>query len=706
MSNSIEEFHQQLLSEIRNEVEQSHIGADEAFFEIMAAKLVSNGEMDTSDRAYFEGSSSNKTIRIDGSGGDPRDSDDILSLIICDFHNDEIPVSLNAADAKKLFGHLTNFVSAISKAEFRAGMQKGSSGAGLADLIANTWKSIQKIKLILITNGVYNARTDAVAGGTLGEIPVTYNVWDLSRFHRFESSGQAKEALQIDFKADYGSAVPALAASQSQGELESYLMVIPGRQLADIYDDWGARLLESNVRSFLQARGKVNQGIRDTIKSKPQMFFSYNNGISATADKVEVEHTSNGLEIVSATNLQIVNGGQTTASLHAAKRLSPASLEQVYVQMKLTIVPSERSEEIVPRISEYANSQNKVNAADFFSNHAFHIRTEEFSRKILAPAPEGTNLETQWFYERAAGQYNVERSKRSDAEKRRFDIRFPKSQFFTKTDLAKVEYSFEGKPEIVSKGAQKNFAQFAKETGELWSKEESRFDEVWYRRMIGKLIMFRYLEKAIPKQPWYPGDFRANIVTYTLAKLAYDAEELNQTINLDNVWKNQKVSKDLENALLKAAEAAADVIVNPLPGMKNSTEWAKKQACWSILQRRKVDYQSALDKVTIDPKEAKSVVTDNKKNAVITFGIEAQTKVLGLGAEYWTQLRLWGVENRKLSDTEIGILQACEAIARKLPTEKQCIAALGILDKCKTHGYLADDDAPAPTRLTGWQRPH
>ena len=168
------------------------------------------------------------------------------------------------------------------------------------------------------------------------------------------------------------------------------------------------------------------------------MFFSYNNGPSATAGAIEVEQTDLGLRLLRADNLQIVNGGQTTASLHAARKTFAEQLELVHVQMKLTIVPREQSEQVVPRISEYANSQNKVNAADFFANHPFHIRTEELSRKVLARGEDGYR-DTKWFYERARGQYADERGRRTIAERKRFDAEFPRSQFLTKTDLAKFE---------------------------------------------------------------------------------------------------------------------------------------------------------------------------------------------------------------------------------------------------------------------------
>jgi AIPR protein len=190
----------------------------------------------------------------------------------------------------------------------------------------------------------------------------------------------------------------------------AYLSVVPAVQLAAIYDRWGSRLLEQNVRSFLQARGNVNRGIRNTLEREPEMFFAYNNGITATAEAIESETTEQGLVITNIHNLQIVNGGQTTASIHLASR-QKVDLFRVFIQMKLSIVGPDLAEKIVPKISQYANSQNRVNAADFFANHPFHVRMEEFSRRLYAPSPEGNFRESKWFYERARGSYQDETAK-------------------------------------------------------------------------------------------------------------------------------------------------------------------------------------------------------------------------------------------------------------------------------------------------------
>ncbi|MBD8065146.1 AIPR family protein [Devosia sp. PTR5] len=694
------EYNGDLLAELREESRLSNLPLEDVAFERLCATLETEGELETADRCGWRGNSAGKTLRLDGHGGDPKEAEGILSVIACELYNDHEPMTLNAADVKKIFGHLVNYVVASRRRDFRDTLSLGTPEFGTATMISEGWPSVTKVKLILITNGIYSARTDAKLAGKIGEIPVTYNIWDLARFHRVETTG-SKEKIVVNFEQDFGSCLPALAASTNDAEFPSYLAVINGKQLAQIYEMWGARLLESNVRSFIQAsRRSVNAGIRDTIRDDPGMFFSYNNGLSATADSLETRQDGERLEILSARNLQIVNGGQTTASLHAALRSNPDTLDRVNVQIKLTVVRPERSEEVVPNISKFANSQNKVSAADFFSNHPFHLRIEGYSRRVLAPPSSGANRQTIWFYERARGQYLVERSKRGGSDRRRFDTEQPKSQLFLKTDLAKVEFSFRQRPDIVSKGAQKNFAAFAAEIGSSWSTTETRYDETWYKRLIAKLIIFRSLEKAVPRQDWYPGGYRANIVAYGISKLVHDAEKMDKVLNLDTVWSNQNVPEGMLQCLLIACERATKVIVTPESGIRNITEWAKKQACWGSLMRSEVTYGTALIDQLIDLEEARAAQREGKREESMISGIEAQTKVIELGADFWGRLRLWTAPNRTFSMKDDGILKACSQLGRRLPSERQCVLAITILDRARAEGYVDDHETPR-IRISG-----
>ena len=182
------------------------------------------------------------------------------------------------------------------------------------------------------------------------------------------------------------------------------------------------------------------------------------------------------------------------------------NLECVNVQMKLSVVKEEISKEIVPKISEFANSQNKVSSADFFSNHPFHVVIEDFSRRIIAPPKKGSTLQTKWFYERARGQYAEARSQSSTpSERKKFDTINPRSQLVTKTDLAIVMNTFRGFPNIVSKGAQKSFTNFSNEIKKSWKEDEEKnvkFNEQFFKSSMCRVRIFRALEKLVSQQEW------------------------------------------------------------------------------------------------------------------------------------------------------------------------------------------------------------
>lgn len=679
-------FHRELLAEIRGEADAHVLVTSEAFLEKMGEILDEAGELSSFAQCYHEGNFKRKAVQIDAYGWDPEDEEGVLSLVVSDFHHGQEPGSIGKPEAGKLLARLVEFVMAALDAGYREGLEETSQVFVLADLIKRSWKRITKIKLILVTNKVNKSKTDAQPVGKIGEVPVTSNVWDLGRIQRFVEAGQTREDLVVDFAEEFGEPIPVLKASYDGAPLDSYIAVIPGAQLAAIYEKWGARLLEANVRSFLQARGKVNKGIRDTIRDDPSMFFSYNNGLTTTAESVEVADIGEGLFLMSAANFQIVNGGQTTASIHALRKLAAEQLQDVFVQMKLTVVPPQMSETVVPNISQFANSQNKVNAADFFANHPFHVRMEEFSRRVLAPVGDTNYREHKWFYERARGQYADERGRRTISERKSFDAMFPKAQFLTKTDLAKFENSFRCKPHIVSYGAQKNFAELARVIGEEWGKGEgSQFDETWFHHLVAKAIVFRTLERLVPAQNWYAGGYRANIVTYAIAKVVHDAQSLGLALDLDAVWRMQRVHVELERALLAAAEVANRVITNPQGGVRNMSEWAKKQACWSVLSKASVPYDPGFKSILVDPDVIKANRRDKRREKQRVNGIEAQREVVNQGGAYWSQLLAFGRSIGKLDPTEAGILQACTRIPEKLPTEKQCVAALTVADKLEQY---------------------
>ncbi|WP_386680948.1 AIPR family protein [Loktanella sp. R86503] len=686
----LQEFHHSLISEVQGDADALGLYTQEAFFEKVGEILTEAGEIDQADYSHFSGSGNRGVnLEVTGYGGDPRDADGVLSLILCDF---QVLPDLRTTLASSLQGQFKKLLEYLRHArtsEFNEQIEETSAGAQLADLIQSRWDSIEKIKLIFVTNSDNRSRVDAKLAGDMAGKPVTYNVWDLKRLQGFVEQGRARADMTVRFAEDFGGGIPVLKASGSDTSFESYIAVMPGAQLAEIYDRWGARLLESNVRSFLQARGNVNQGIRRTIMEEPQMFLAYNNGLAATAEGVELKQTEKGLLLMSAENLQIVNGGQTTASLHAARKKAGDGMKDIYVQMKLNVIPTIAADTVVPRISEFANSQNKVAAADFFANHPFHVRIEELSRKILAPAGDVGYRETKWFYERARGQYADERSRKSDAEKKKWDAEFPKIQFFTKTDLAKFENSWSGRPDIVSKGAQKNFSEFAKTIEKVWGRSGTRINNVWYRNLVAKAIIFRRLEKLVSAQEWYEGGYRANIVTYAIAKVVHDAEEMKKVLDISRIWFAQAVPTNVEEALLVAAAEAQDIITNPPEGVRNMSEWAKTQACWKSFSGRRLFYDDAFLSALVDEDDAKSGEDDDTEDEKLTTSVEAQTRVFELGAAFWADAKTWGRSQRLLSPAEYNTLEICARIPSRLPTERQTEFALEILAKLEARGYRA-----------------
>ncbi|HFG1859380.1 TPA: AIPR family protein [Vibrio cholerae] len=683
------DFNLQFIADIQGDADALGLVTVEAFFEKIGDLLSEAGEIESANRAFYEGLYSRGPAQIDGYGGDPRENEGILSLILCDFTLDRDIRLLHKDHVQRLSQKLFRFLNASLDDQFRKKLEETSPGFGVADLIKATWNSVEKVKLIIATNGDYRARADATSFDVIDDKPITLSVWDIKRLKRFMEQGLVRADSVINFKDDFGGGIPILKASGGSDALESYLAVIPGKQLAEIYDKWGPRLLEANVRSFLQVRGKVNKGIRDTIRNEPHMFFSYNNGLSATADNIEIDKTDSGYQLVSVNNLQIVNGGQTTASLYAASKALKEQMQQVFVQMKLTITPKECAEEVVPRISEYANSQNKVNAADFFANHPFHIRIEELSRRILAPSGTDSYRETKWFYERARGQFADERSRRTQTERKKFDSEYPRSQFFVKTDLAKYENTWACLPHIVSLGAQKNFSEFAKKIGKNWGTEGTAFNDIWFKRLIAKAIIFRTTEKLVSNAEWYEGGYRANIVTYAIAKLVNDAKSLGMVIDLDLIWKIQSVPEDLKASIFLSGELAQKVITTPPEGIKNYSEWAKKLLCWQMLAESKLPLSDGFRRVIISSEFADENVREVNAEKALDNSINVEVEVYNLGAKFWSDAKNWAKERGMLTPRENSIIEICAAIPRKMPSSKQCGIAFEALKKLQAEGFHA-----------------
>ena len=442
--------------------------------------------------------------------------------------------------------------------------------------IHNARDALTTVRLFFLTDGVVKA--GEIEQEPMDGLDLRYVLWDLDKLSRLQVGD--REVIALNFLADYGGPVAALETMAGDGEYRTYLAFLPAPVLARIYGVHGQRLLERNVRAFLSAKGKINKGLQQTLKEEPHRFLAYNNGLCCTAASIEVETQANGHALIKAVrDFQIVNGGQTTASIFHAMKREEIDISGVVVQLKLTVLRDpERVGAIVPLISKYANSQNKVNAADFSANGSFHLELEKLSRSVWSPATSGLERGTHWYYERARGSYSDDKLRQGTAARiREWEKQNPVTQKFTKTDLAKYEQIWAGLPHVVCRGAEKNFIALAQRHED---EGEPVVDLSYFKQVVAKMILFKSALHLVPKDS---GSLRAQTVAYALAWLV---EKSGRKIDLNRIWERQAIPEALSAAIsIVGAESLS--FIKGLPSL--TTEAAKKQECWERFRMRRIE---------------------------------------------------------------------------------------------------------------------
>ncbi|POP67707.1 AIPR family protein [Pseudomonas syringae] len=592
--------------------------------------LVEAGEVEDVNICFY------KSRGMQLNGYNVNQDEDGLDIFVALFNQQTPPITVTKAQCEAAFRQAETCLRK-GLTGFHSTLEESSESYDAFQRIHDLRDSLASCRIFLLTDGVVNQDTFHPEEG--GDISVTLHVWDAARLYRLATSGKKFEPIEINFPEEFGENIPCLSLADPNSDYKGYLAVIPGDVLAGIYEKYGPRLLERNVRSFLQARGNVNKGIRKTILEEPHRFFAYNNGVSATAD--DIEFGQDGMSITKIRNLQIVNGGQTTASLYYTAKKDKADLQGIFVQAKISVIPEDQLEHIVPLISRFANSQNKVNDADFYANDPFHVEIEGLSRTVWAPAVDGSSRQSKWFYERARGQYlDAKAREGTPARKRQFDEMFPIRQKFTKTDLAKYENTWMQLPHIVSLGAQKNFNDFA-----IRLKERGRVDvDVrYFEHLIAKAIIFNKADRIVRERSF--GGYKANIVTYTIAWIS---NRTSQRIDLDGIWKNQTISPVLHDVIREVSIVVYRIIVNP-PNGKNVTEWCKRKECWEKIRESDVNIGSALGKELIDvSKKTGSSKGNLGVSAPNENELQLISSVTNVCADMWFQISKWSKATNNL----------------------------------------------------------
>lgn len=692
----IEDFHDDLIASASALAHSQETGWREAFVQEVASRLREAGEIPEADACVEQLTGSrNRRLVVDAQAYD--DADDSLHLFIAMPHGEAEPPPLANSEARDNgFGRLTAFYEHARTGWVTQNVEESRPAWSLADLIRR--RNFSAVRMHILTDRPLSQRVKAIPDARLEDgALVTFQVWDLTRLKRIHDAANVRDDLEVDLSELPGGGLRALKATNGQGDYDAYLAVIPAEHLAAIYIRYGSRLLEGNVRTFLGRRGNVNKGIQKTIAEEPARFFAYNNGIAATASAVEAsDDGAGGVLITNATDLQIVNGAQTTASLATALRENRLPEEGVFVPVKLSVVAADAVEELIPRISRYANSQNAVRASDFFANHPFHRRVEEMSRRVLAPATGGSQVQTHWYYERARGQFLNDQAGMTAAQKKHFLSMNPKKQVITKTDLGKVETCFNLEPDTACRGAEKAFVAYAKLITEEWKSDQKRagFTDEWFRNVVARTIIFRLTERIVSNAEWYEGGYRAQVVAYTCARLARLTSELSKGGRIDyrRIWNLQGGDDVLRRQIDVIGERMMSLLRSPPREGQNVTEWAKQQACREQALGTHIDLIDGIHEWVVDAETDRSEKKEARATGAIDDDLRAMEAVLQISASTWSSLRQYARPNGLLLPKDEGALRAACGESGRPPNEKQARALLALLNRAKEHGW----DGPEP----------
>ena len=515
-------------------------------------------------------------------------------------------------------------------------------------------KNISLIRFFVLSNGQlkvdYNSASEIEFGNV--KYDFEFNIWDICAIRNSEIAAVHDGAINIDFETEFANTIECLEMNENSG-VKSYLAIMPAVILAKVYKQYKTRLLNKNVRNYLGGTIKVNKGMAKTLREDPAMFFAYNNGISSTADRVNLRTDDGGKRyITNVTNWQIVNGGQTTNTIYNMY-LRNFDLENAYVTMKISEINFEDEKKksvAISDIARYANSQTQIKESDLAANIEYMLRLDEFSKSEWTPA-NSARRNTQWFFERMRGQYDNAKGEPRTKKARDFVAQHPRKQRFTKTDIAKWEMAWGMRPDIASKGGEQSFDFFHK----TQLKTDSIVaDRNYFHHLIAKAIIYQSIGD-ICKQNGIKGYINI-ICNYVMSTLAWKSRN---NLDLDYIWNHQEIHPSMRPLI----EMAADIVnkYNMKLGQEglNPSVKAKKDTFWKDITLRMVGLPE-LDKALL-------AVNEEEMTAESQAKIEQFEK---LPTDTWRQLAVWGKDAKKLSLLERKKLDHAYALAnndKKLP---------------------------------------
>ncbi|MDQ1806244.1 AIPR family protein [Chryseobacterium sp. CKR4-1] len=653
-------------------VEEDKISQEDAITNDILEYAIDSGEVIAHELCHYKV----RGLKINAWNYD--DENTSIDLFVTIFKGEQRLTKVSDKDVLDAFNKAENFFWQARDGKLSAKIDESDINVfDLVQIIEQSKSEVKNVRIFVLTNGEASADIIPDAFEQNG-VYIDFQLWDMERVYQQYLIRAGKQKIEIDFLNDFNHKLKCLHMEKVSEKVDVYIAIIPGRILASVYEKYRQGLLEKNVRTFLQFRARVNQGIRETIRKEPDMFFAYNNGISTTAANVEMEFEDNIPYITKIENWQVVNGGQTTASIFATSTEKEIDLSKVFVQMKISVVRhQDEMGDIVAKISRFANTQTIIKDSDFSSNNEYHIAIENFSRTEWMPTKTGGKATNKWFYERTRGQYLDERSKKTVREAKIFDREYPKKQKFTKTDLAKYEMSWLQRPFDVSKGAENNFKLFTKEL----ANQRNEMSKRYYQRLVAKAILFKEIDRIVARKNL--GGYKANMVSYILSWLSFKS---NKKLNLDTIWENQGVNEILNNIVEQMISIVWDHLNNPLKVGMNIGEWCKKPECWLTLKDKFID-------ISIINEEIKNVDSYIENDLIGQELSPHELRIIeeagNVKSETWFALANWAKAYNRFTPFErklsynIGILSNRKTIL----TLKQAKNALSLLKKAQDLGF-------------------
>ncbi len=566
------------------------------------------------------------------------DGDDaILTIVIGDFSGDDVAPYYAKADLIRIANMARNCFEAAKAGILEKNYQDSDiTVSEFISIVKNEDNPISLIRIYVVTDAIRKDTVRELSVDPVDGIDVDVELWDIQSLYEFEIERNGKEDIEITFD----SPLPCINTRVEEADFDSYLTTIRGNVLADIYRKYRERLLMSNVRSFI-SKSKKNPAMKITIRDKPGRFFAYNNGLTVTADDVEVKDG----RITKITGFQIVNGGQTTVTIFNAQSKDNLDVSKILIAVKLSIIPSDYKDKdnFISELSKYSNFQNAVYNSDFASTDPYHRRMEELADSILPPKAKGKTYAQKWFYERAKGQYDMRANSLTPSNRKKFKEEYPEEKRMNKTSLAQVRRAFEMHPNRACESAENMFKSYNDQIKELYVACPEKFNEAYFKECAMQFMIFKTMTKTLvpSKVPWYKGGHRNAVIYYSISKLMMMLEVEGRTLNYPKLWDIQAVPDELRQQLVQIGEPINEIIHDPSKG--NASDWYKKSQCWDSVKGLDLNLLPGLMPYLIKDDEYKTKMSEYTESENRRAEEEALKRIKEIGQNYWAGIwRLFG----------------------------------------------------------------